>query len=221
MKQECNGVFVVGTDTEVGKTYQAAALARHLVAQGHHIGAYKPAASGVVQGQSSDPEILRAAAGLSCSLDRVCPQQFSAALAPPIAARVENRQVDEELLTAGAAWWQDNCDFLIVEGIGGVLAPVSDSLTVLDLCVELRLPTIVVAANRLGVVNHTLLTLEAISARGLHNLGVVLNTMPADRSRLQTGARDESLESNASLLRMFTPDTKIVSSICDLEIPIP
>jgi dethiobiotin synthetase len=192
-------------------------LARHLASEGHRVGVYKPVASGIIPGQASDPEILYTAAGLDCPLERVCPQQFSAALAPPVAARLEDRQVDEQLLRTGADWWQQHCEILIVEGAGGVLAPISESLTVLDLCVELGFPTIVVAANRLGVVNHTLLTLESLSARGLQNLGVVLNTMPNQVAK--PGGGDVSLDSNASLLKQFAPAVEIVSSICDLTLP--
>ncbi len=217
MNTKCSGVFILGTDTEVGKTFQAAALAKQLVSQGRRVGVYKPAASGVVAGEASDPEILRAAAGLGCPLDRVCPQQLAAACAPPIAARMESKTIDEQLLISGAHWWFERCEFLIVEGVGGALAPLSDTMKVLDLAEILGFPTILIAANRLGVVNHTLLTLEAIAARQLQNVGIVLNTLPVD---IQAGGRtDISLDSNATLLRQFAPGIPIESSISALTLP--
>lgn len=182
------GVFIIGTDTEVGKTFQACRLARALVARGKKVGVYKPVASGgqpvdceasVTQSTGiSDAELLQAAAGSSEPLSRICPQSFAAAIAPPVAARLEGRQVDDRLLVAGALWWRDRCDFLIIEGAGGALSPISDSMLVLDLAQQLQLPLVLVAANRLGVVNHTLLSIEAAGARQLELLGVVLNTPP-------------------------------------------
>lgn len=189
------GVFIIGTDTEVGKTFQACRLARTLLARGAKVGVYKPVASGVLSTdctkkekplaekllmeRNSDAELLRAAAGSHQPLSRICPQTFVAALAPPLAARLEGKQVDQDLLTEGALWWRDRCDFLIVEGAGGALSPISDSMLVLDLAQKLGLPLVLVAANRLGVVNHTLLSIEAARARQLELLGIVLNTLPS------------------------------------------
>ncbi len=182
------GVFIIGTDTEVGKTFQACRLALAMVACGKTVGVYKPVASGGLMADwgekenrlagNSDAELLRAAAGSRAPLSRICPQSFAAAVAPPVAARLEGKLVDEQLLVEGARWWGDRCDFLIVEGAGGGLSPISDSMLVLDLARELQLPLVLVAANRLGVVNHTLLSIEAAEARQLTLLGVVLNTLP-------------------------------------------
>lgn len=189
------GVFIIGTDTEVGKTYQAVKLAQALCARSIRVGAYKPVASGVITQAAnnmgtttaspphhhmpSDATLLQAAAQTPVPIERICPQSFRAPLAPPVAASLEGRTVDEPLLRAGAEWWKNACDFLIVEGAGGALSPISASLTVLDLASSFRLPLVVVAANRLGVVNHVLLTLEASAARGLHVIGIVLNDLPA------------------------------------------
>ncbi|MCA9158169.1 MAG: dethiobiotin synthase [Planctomycetales bacterium] len=191
------GVFIIGTDTEVGKTFQACRLARALLARGTKVGVYKPVASGALStghkknGKplvdnfstgNSDAELLQAAAGSSEPLSRICPQSFAASIAPPLAARLEGKQVDERLLIDGAQWWRDHCDFLIVEGAGGALSPISDSMLVLDVAQKLRLPLVLVAANRLGVVNHVLLSIEAARARRLELLGVVLNTLPGSSS---------------------------------------
>jgi dethiobiotin synthetase len=191
------GVFIIGTDTEVGKTFQACRLARALLARGKKVGVYKPVASGArptgrkkndksLAGNSSmdnsDAELLQAAASSPEPLSRICPQSFAASIAPPLAARLEGKQVDERLLIDGAQWWRNHCDFLIVEGAGGALSPISDSMLVLDVAQKLRLPLVLVAANRLGVVNHTLLSIEAAGARHLDLLGVVLNTLPCSSS---------------------------------------
>lgn len=211
------GVFIVGTDTEVGKTYQACCLARQLQNRGVKVGTYKPVASGVATQAESDGDLLSRAAGHQWPLHYTSPQRFSAPLAPPVAARQEGRVVDEQLLIDGARWWFDHCDFLIVEGAGGALSPISDRLTVLDLALQLKLPLVLVAANRLGVVNHTLLTVEALQARALHLAGVVLNTLPPIQGPVQQTVADQALESNPRLLEQFLPGTcRLVFAIEDL-----
>lgn len=189
------GVFIIGTDTEVGKTFQACRLARALRARGKKVGVYKPVASGALPSGctrnekpsvgnlstgNGDAELLQAAADSPEPLSRICPQSFAASIAPPVAARLEGKQVDQRLLIEGAQWWRDRCDFLIVEGAGGALSPISDSMLVLDLAQKLHLPLVLVAANRLGAVNHTLLSIEAAAARQLELLGIVLNTLPSN-----------------------------------------
>ena len=214
------GVFVVGTDTEVGKTYQSALLARKL-AGAMRVGVYKPVASGVDPSDpastiASDAEILRQASLGQWPTERVCPQQFSAAVAPPVAAKLEGRRVDESLLVSGVRWWQEQCDFLIVEGAGGVLSPVSDSLTVLDLAERLGFPVAIVAVNRIGVVNQVLLAVQAIDGRGLDVKAIVLNNM----SCLENGSpRDDSIATNRELLEQFlSRPIPLLDSLADMSL---
>ena len=205
------GVFIIGTDTEVGKTFLACQLARSLTAQGIKVGVYKPVASGVSPStefpaqrshsgppSSSDAEQLRSAAACTQPLQRVCPQSFAAPVAPPVAAQLEGRSVDEQLLVEGAQWWLAHCDFLIVEGAGGALSPISKSMRVLDLAQQLHLPLILVAANRLGVVNHTLLTIEAVQIRQLQLHGIVLNTLAAVNESLRKSPSDSRCDPQLS-----------------------
>lgn len=174
------GLTILGTDTDVGKTHVAQLLIRQLVARGKRVGAYKPVASGVNDlASDSDPSRLLAATGLSCEVTRVCPQWFQTPIAPPISARRQHRAVDEPLLTGGAGWWKDQCEVLIVEGAGGALSPLGDHTTVLDVATELGYPVVLVAAHRLGMMNHVLLTLEAIRNRGLQLLALVVNQAEA------------------------------------------
>lgn len=208
---------MLGTDTEVGKTYQSVRLLQVLsdkrFGSESKVGVYKPVASGVSPDHPSDPELLAEAAGHRWPHDRICPQTFEAPLAPPFAARAEGKSVDEQLLTSGAQWWTTQCDFLVIEGAGGALSPISERQTVLDFAAQLHFPTIVVAANRLGCVNHSLLTVKVIQSRGLSVLGIVLNTIPMDAAQCD----DRSLASNAELLREFLdPSIPIVHTIEDL-----
>ena len=109
MTKHVPGLFITGTDTEVGKTYVTALIARDLVAAGHRVGVYKPAASGCRrEGHkvvSEDALTLWDAAGQPGDLDRVCPQRFLAPLAPHLAAREEGKQLDGELLRGGLEYW--------------------------------------------------------------------------------------------------------------------
>jgi dethiobiotin synthetase len=192
--------FLTGTDTNVGKTYVGAALARALTAAGKRVGVYKPVASGceLIAGelQSEDALALWNAAGEPLTLREVCPQCFAAPLAPPLAARVEGKSVDAKLLRSGFDIWRSGFDVTLVEGAGGLLSPISATDLNADLARDLGLPLIVVAANRLGTINHTLLTLEAASSRGLEVRCVVLSDVSAKL--------DESAATNAAELRRLT-----------------
>lgn len=214
------GVFIIGTDTEVGKTFQACLLAQALRTAGVRVGVYKPVASGVEEDATispvSDAWLLRSAAAASQPLERISPQSFRTPVAPPIAARIEGRQVDEGLLRAGAEWWRDECDFLIVEGAGGVLSPISESLTVLDLAVRFALPVILIAPNRLGSVSQVLLALEVIRARDLPVAGVVLNEFPCEAST--DAAVALAKQTNPQLIRQFAREPiAIVDTIVELS----
>ena len=174
------GLFITGTDTGVGKTFVTAGIARQLVAQGVAVGVYKPVCSGCELDSARRPfwpdvAELAAAAGGRFDLERICPQRFEAPLAPPVAARLEGRTVDSQLLREGARWWSGRADVLLVEGVGGLLCPLTDAETVADLAVYLGFPLVIVARLGLGTINHTLLTLEAAQRRGLSVAGLVLN----------------------------------------------
>lgn len=197
------GLFVIGTDTEVGKTFIACRLIEQLVELGMRVGVYKPVASGSEDSQASDGELLRAAAAQNCDLAYVCPQQFSAPVAPPIAAALEGREVDEALLVTGANWWLGRCELLVVEGAGGGLSPISAQQTVLDLAVQFGFPLLLVVADRLGAVNHTLLTLEAAQKRGLRVEAIVLNRLPDT---------DSKGTCNRKLIEDFAPAIQIFES---------
>ena len=189
------GLFVTGTDTGVGKTLLTASLAARLTAAGRVVGVYKPACSGAISSSHGmtwdDVESLHAASGGRWSRGRIAPQRFLAALSPPAAAAAEGTQVDATLLRTGAAWWHDQCELLLVEGVGGLLCPLTERETVADLAVDLGFPLLIVARAGLGTINHTLLSVEAATRRGLCVAGIVLNaTMPSQG--------DESVAGNAA-----------------------
>jgi dethiobiotin synthetase len=208
------GIFVVGSDTEVGKTFQSIQLAIALKPTQLKLGAYKPVASGIpITDSSSDARQLALACDIELDLiEKVCPQSFAAPMAPPVAAWLENRQVDEELLAAGALWWTERSELVLVEAAGGIMSPISQKKTVLDLAEQLNFPLILVVGNRLGSVSQTLTATAVIRQRNLQLLGIVLNDWPqaiTDQQRLIQN-------SNLELVRQFLPDVAVVSNAADL-----
>ncbi len=179
------GLFVVGTDTGVGKTWVASAIARTWAASGRRVGVLKPVSSGGTGGgaggvlDSPDAEALIAAVGGAIPRDQVAPLVFAEPMAPPVAARRAGTPLTPAAVTlavAGAlAWWADRAEVMVVEGVGGLLCPLAEGWTVADLAVLLDYPVLIVAHRGLGTLNHTLLTVEAARARSLRVAGVVLN----------------------------------------------
>ncbi len=175
------GLFIAGTDTEVGKTYVGAMIARALREAGHRVGVYKPAASGCRREEgtivSDDALALWEAAGRPGSLEQVCPQRFEAPLTPHLAAKAEDKWLDPELLRAGLDAWVETSEVVLVEGAGGLMSPLGDKEYVADLAYDFGFPLVIVARNALGTINHTLQTLitAATFRDGLKVAGVVLN----------------------------------------------
>jgi len=192
------GLFITGTDTEVGKTYVAGLIARRLVAAGHKVGVYKPAASGCRrEGEtliSDDALVLWEAAGRPGDLERVCPQRFEAPLAPHLAAAAEGNCVDAQLLRTGIDYWRERSEVIVVEGVGGLMSPLGEEGYVADLAEEFALPLVVVTRNVLGTINATLQTLitAATFRDGLELAGVVINnpSPPGDDASLSTNRRE-------------------------------
>jgi len=198
MPDRARGLFFVGTDTGVGKTYVAALAARSLAEAGRRVGVYKPAASGCRQeGReivSDDARVLWEAAGRPGDLQRVCPQRFLAPLAPHLAAAEEGRQLDAGLLRSGLDYWHARSDVIVVEGVGGLMCPLGQKEYVADLVAEFRFPLIVVSRNALGTINLTLQTLMAAGSfrGGLPVAGIVLNhPAPAPDHPSTAGNRQE------------------------------
>ncbi len=188
------GLFITGTDTGVGKTCVAAAIARALVQRGIKVGVYKPAASGCERvGKklvSEDAARLWEAADRPGSLSHVCPQRFAAPLAPHLAAQAEGKQLDEKLLRTGVDYWLERSDIVLVEGAGGLLSPLGEKKYVADLARALGFPLVVVAPNRIGTINQTLQTLLTAQAYDLEVAGIVLSDL------LPQHAPDPSIHSN-------------------------
>ena len=205
MKQNIPGLFITGTDTNVGKTYVGALIARALKAAGHRVGVYKPVASGCRrEGDrliSDDALLLWQAAGEPGELDRVCPQCFEAPLAPHLAARAEGKEIDKNLLRDGLDYWRACSDIVLVEGAGGLLSPLGDNEYVADLARDFGFPLVVVARNALGTINHTLLTLHAAQTLhgGLKIAGIILNHPAPPGDDLSIKSNRQEIESRSTV----------------------
>jgi dethiobiotin synthetase len=188
-------LLVTGTDTGVGKTFVACALAHAWRGAGRRVGVVKPVETGV-EAEPEDARRLAAAADDRSPLDDVCPYRLRAPLAPAVAARLEGVVVDVDRIAALIERRTRDVDVLVVEGAGGLLVPLAGATTYLDLAVRLRLPLLVVAANRLGTVNHCALTARVAASAGLALHGFVLS-QPAP-------ATDASSTSNAETIAALT-----------------
>ncbi len=174
--------FIVGTDTNVGKTYVASALLRHFVAQGQQALGMKPVASGCqLDAQqdliNDDVLALMQASNVTASLDLVSPYRFLPAIAPHIAAQQAGVAVDLAKMVGAYQSLKALAEVVIVEGAGGFLTPINAQQTLADLAVQLDIPIILVVGMRLGCINHARLTVEALQARGLHLAGWVANSI--------------------------------------------
>lgn len=191
-----HALFITGTDTGVGKTHSACLIARQAVARDLRVGAYKPVCSGAERNSKGewkwdDIERLAATINVPATVDDICPQRFLAPLAPPVAARQENRTVDEKLLRSGLDVWRDRVDLLLIEGAGGLLCPLTETKTMADLAAGFGVPLLIIARPGLGTINHTLLTIQVARSHRLRIAGVISCQTDAQ-------AADLSISSNAA-----------------------
>jgi len=181
---ELRGLLVTGTDTEVGKTLVAGAIARSLRAGGTSVDVFKPVATGCrsVRGDlvSADAEFLAVCADSPRSLSEIAPVRYSRALAPNVAAEREGRPVDLDSIFHAYRRLEGQSEAVIVEGIGGLLCPITDDFWVIHFAKLLSLPVVIVARAELGTINHTLLTIHAARCAGLEVAGVVINRFPPE-----------------------------------------
>lgn len=164
--------FITGTDTGVGKTYITKLLVESLRAEGKYAVGFKP----ISCGDRDDAAILAAVSG-NLELDEVNPLHFSSGVAPHVAGLLENKTIHPAEIIASYQAISEKYDPVIVEGAGGWEVPITENYFVSDLAKDLNLPVILVAANRLGAINHILLTLAAIEAKGLKCAGIILNQL--------------------------------------------
>jgi dethiobiotin synthetase len=200
-------LFLTGTDTGVGKTRATTLLTAALRRSGIPAVAVKPFCSG----DRSDIDLLREASDHVLTEEETTPVWLATPAAPSVAARLEGKSLSLAPLVTWFAKLAQTQSSILLEGAGGWLVPVSDSETLADLAVQLGLPVVVVVANRLGCINHTLLTLESIRSRGLHCPGIILNTIGED-GNTATRTNAAEISRHTRVLLEISPGQRDISA---------
>jgi dethiobiotin synthetase len=201
------GYFITGTDTEVGKTFVAAGLAKAMAESGLRVGVMKPIETGCkVEDETLVPKdavFLKQAIGTEAQLDTINPYRFKDPLAPSIAARIAGVEIDFEKIKECYGELSKDKDVMLLEGAGGLMVPLTEDKTSADLVLFLELKLIVVAPSRLGVLNHTLLTVRHARDIGIEVTAVILNH--------PTSSTDESVSFNMTELKRL--DVPIIGEL--------
>lgn len=196
-----SGLFITGTDTEIGKTFVSSLLIKLLAEGGLNVVGMKPIASGakVIDGllKNDDALSLIEASNVEVDYQSINPYVFEPAVSPHIAAEEAGIEIDLDEIKSCFDQLQKKSEAVVVEGVGGWYAPVSCHTTVADLAETLHLPIILVVGLRLGCLNHALLTAQAIRQSGLPVAGWIANYVEKDFS---------SAEKNISTLKHFLND---------------
>jgi dethiobiotin synthetase len=200
-------LFVTATGTDIGKTFVTAGLIRHIRAAGRAVGAIKPVVSGFDPDdwQGSDPAVLLAALGRPLTLEEVegvSPWRFKAPLSPHTAAQREGRAIAfQEVVAFCRRAMAARRGVLLVEGIGGVMVPLDDRHSVLDLMSMLRIPIILVAGSYVGTLSHTLTALEVVARRNIDIAAVVVS---------ESDGSAASLEDTVATIQVFAETIDVV-----------
>jgi dethiobiotin synthetase len=173
------GIFITGTDTSVGKTYIAERLGSGLREKGINVGVMKPAETGCRRRAGrlipGDAVRLMKAVDSKDALDLVNPYRFREALAPLVSARRAVKNIDPKIITRSFKTLCRRHEFMIVEGAGGIMVPLTPRYTYCDLAYTMQLPVVIVARPGLGTINHTMLTISALRARDIFIAGIIIN----------------------------------------------
>ncbi|MEW6201710.1 MAG: 8-amino-7-oxononanoate synthase [bacterium] len=211
-RREPRGIFITATDTGVGKTIITASLARCLTEQGLNVGVMKPVMTGASPDDpQSDTSILLRLSGVSTPIELATPLWFEEPLSPYAASINSTKKFSIDEILSAYRELQKMHDFVVVEGIGGVLVPLTEGFTVRELIRAMDLPALVVARAGLGTLNHTLLTLESLRNGNIAVRGVVLNTVSSEP--------DASFATNAKVLSSFLNGVPVYGIIQYIDKP--
>jgi dethiobiotin synthetase len=213
-------LFVAGTGTDIGKTHVACALIRAVRARGLSVDAFKPVVSGFdpADPDASDPGRLAQALGEPDALPRISPRRYRAPLAPNLAARLEGEtlNLDDLIADCQERLADPGRDLLLIEGAGGVMSPLTDDATNLDLMVALDLPILLVAGSYLGTVSHVLTALEVIRARSLSVAAIVMSESLDAPDLAQTADMLRTFETRAPLVLAPRSEAWDATALADL-----
>ena len=184
------GIFITGTGTEIGKTVIAGGLAAALKQAGTEVGVMKP----ISTGDTADARFLKHAAQVDDELSLINPIYLRHPLAPAVAARIENTEIDLSRIETAFAELQQRYDYVIVEGVGGIAVPIRDDFLVAQLIKQFALPILIVATAGLGTLNHTLLTVAFAQQFSLQITGIVLNGLRPETAGLAEATNPMEIE---------------------------
>ncbi|MBU1061520.1 MAG: dethiobiotin synthase [Candidatus Omnitrophica bacterium] len=191
------GYFITGTDTGVGKTEVAHCLAKLFSEKGFKVGVMKPVATGIKK-LCRDAVLLKKASSSKDLMDYINPVSMKLPLAPLVASIMENQKIDLRIIGKRFRKLNADNDMMIVEGIGGVMVPISKTgrriFYVLDMILKMKLPVIIVSRPNLGTINHTLLTIEILNKNGIEIAGIIFNYTTRIKKDLSIKTNPEIIE---------------------------
>jgi dethiobiotin synthetase len=207
------GLFVTGTDTEVGKTVLAAAVCASLTARGERVAAFKPVVTGIEDQAGDwprDHELLASVASADQSPEDVAPLRFGPPVSPHLAAELAGTTIEPHELVHAARAAGESADALICEGVGGLMVPLTTGYLIRDLALDLQLPILIAARPGLGTISHSLMAVEVARTAGLEVAAVVLTPWPDEPSAMERSNR-ETIEKigrvPVATLPLTTPST--------------
>lgn len=194
-------IFITGTDTGVGKTIFTGLLGRFLISRGKHVITQK----WIQTGSPKFPDDINTHLKLmNCNkstikeyLRHICSYNFKFPASAHLASRLENKTINPDKIIKSFKILSNNFDTVIVEGMGGALVPFNQNQLVIDIAIQLKLPVLIIAGNKLGAINHTILTIEALRKRKMKILGMVFNN-------LQVKTDDLILKDNPKIVQKIT-----------------
>src|SRR3989338_4855811 len=193
------GIFITGTDTGVGKTFIATGIASALKRQGINVGVMKPAHTGckVKNGLliPSDSITLARAAAVNDPINLITPYIFKEPVAPYAATKENNKRINPSRIIKSFEKLCERHDYMVVEGIGGVLVPITRDFYVADLIKRFNIPALIVTRPGLGTINHTMLTINCLMEREIPIKGIVINYSKKEKTFLAIKCAPDIIES--------------------------
>jgi dethiobiotin synthetase len=191
-------LFITGTDTDVGKTWISAAIAKLALEKETRVAYYKPIQTGCSLTAAEDPEFIKTTFGERVTtFNRYC-------FEPPVTPLVADTELSIrfETIRQDIQTLEESHDLILVEGAGGLMVPVTPDALMIDLLADMDMPALLVAHSKLGTLNHTLLSIEALTRRNIPLVGVVLNYYPEDLAK-----SDLAVQTVLAVLHQFVPET--------------
>ncbi|MEW6007809.1 MAG: dethiobiotin synthase [bacterium] len=219
------GIFITGTDTGVGKTLITGLLGRYLLERGLNVVTQKWVDAG---GLDIKTHFRLMKKKPSLTIDYFSPYIFKFPCSPHLCSRIFNKPIEPDVIKKRFLFLKEKYDIVLVEGTGGLLTPISRKALLIDIAKELSLPILVVSRNKLGTINHSLLTIEALKNRNMEILGIVFNNPRREKeeilkdnpkiikglTKIKVFGRLPWMNDKETLYRAFIPIGKRIRGVC-------